>query len=251
MAAQQDRTIPATPRRREQARRAGLGAPAELPAWAAIAATAILLLPVWVRLTVPAAGAAVRESLAAALGSGRVGEVSWGPLAAIVLPTAGLIAASAAAGLAVRFLCDGLSWRPGRAAIDLRRIDPLAGLGRIFSRSTLAGLVMAGGGLAAVVAAACLLAGPLARIQEIPAGPGEIGGVAAVAWQALVGLVATAAVVAVAQWLLARRRFERSIRMTPAELAEEQKELQADPRVRLLQRQGRGPRRDQPAAGTS
>ena len=249
MAAQQDRTIPATPRRREQARRAGLGAPAELPAWAAIAATAILLLPVWVRWTVPAAGTAVRDSLAAALSPGRAGDVSWGPLAAILLPTAGLIAASAAAGLAVRFLCDGLSWRPGRAAIDLRRIDPLAGLGRIFSRSTLAGLVMAGGGLAAVVAAACLLSQPLARVQETPAGPGEIGGVAAVAWRALVGLAATAAVVAIVQWLLARRRFERSIRMTPTELAEEQKEIQADPRVRLLQRQG--PRRDQPAAGTS
>jgi flagellar biosynthesis protein FlhB len=54
--------------------------------------------------------------------------------------------------------------------------------------------------------------------------------------------------VAVGQWLLARRRFEHRIRMTPQELADEQKEMQADPRVRLLN-QRRSPRPQQ--AGTS
>ena len=59
---------------------------------------------------------------------------------------------------------------------------------------------------------------------------------------------AAAAAVAVGQWLLARRRFERRIRMTPEEFAEEQKEMQADPRIKLLN-QRRGPRAQQ--AGTS
>lgn len=251
MADQHDRTIPATPRRREQARRQGLAAAADLPAWAASAGVAILLMPAWARLTMPAARDAIRATLATAFAAGREAATVWPLATAILLPTAGLLIASAGAGLAVRFACDGLSWRPGRAAVDPRRINPLAGLGRIVSWNTLATLVTAAAGLAVILAAACLLARPLAAIQSRPMAPGEIGSVAVVAWRAMLGLACVAAVLAAGQWLLARRRFERSIRMTPAELVEEQKELQADRRVRLLQRERQPARRDQSAAGTS
>ena len=47
------------------------------------------------------------------------------------------------------------------------------------------------------------------------------------------------AAVAVAQWGLARWRFERRIRMTPQEFADEAKSMQADPKVRLLRQQRR------------
>lgn len=234
------RTIPATPRRREAARRAGLGAPADLPAWAASAATAILLAPAWAQVTIPAAAESFRQTCAAALtAGGSVAEVPWPLPFAVVLPTLGVVAASAAAGLAVRFTTDGFVWQPGRAAFDPRRIDPLAGLRRIFSRGTLATIGSAAAGLSLLTAAAWSLARPLVALQSQPVAVDDVGGIAAAGWRAVVWLVAAAALVGGGQWLLARRRFERQIRMTPQELADEVKDLQADPRVRLLQQQKR------------
>ena len=251
MADTHDRTIPATPRRREQARRQGLGAPADPPAWAASAGVAILLLPAWARHTIPAARDAIGEAVTAAVAVNRGVGFSWAFAAALLMPTVGLLTASAVAGLAVRFACDGLSWQPGRMRFDPQRINPLAGLGRIFSRGTLATLLTAAAGLAMIVATGFVAARPLAVLQQRAAEPGDVGGVAVVAWRAMAGLAFTAAALAFGQWLLARRRFERSIRMTPTELAEEQKELQADPRVKLLQRQRQPAGRAQSASGTS
>jgi flagellar biosynthetic protein FlhB len=244
MADTSDRTIPATPRRREQARQAGMGAAATLPAWAASAATAIMLVPVWARATIPAAAEAFREAVAA-IGAPTGAGLPWPLPAAVVLPSLGLVAASAAAGLAVRLACDGLSFRPGRAALDFRRIDPLAGLARIFSPGTLAAVAGNAVALAVLVGAATLAIRPLAAIVATPPEPGDPAPGFQVAWRSLGWLVAAAAAVSVAQWLLARHRFERRIRMTPQEFADEAKDLQADPRVRLLQQQRR---KNQPAA---
>jgi flagellar biosynthetic protein FlhB len=234
------RTLPATPRRREAARRAGMMPAAALPAWAAGAATALALLPAWGRTTLPAATDMLRDAL-------RRGVVhhdapaEWSALvpAAIVLPTLGVVLASAAAALAVRLVLDGLSWEPGRVAPDLQRVDPFAGLRRMFSVATLGAIVGSALGLGVLVAATVLAARPLVAVfsaaDEPVAGPQ--------AWAAanhtLLALAAAAAVVAVAQWGLARLRFERRIRMTPQEFADEAKSMQADPKVRLLQQQRR------------
>lgn len=248
MADASDRTIPATSRRREAARRAGLSAPADLPAWAASAATALALAPWWARATIPAAADGVREAFAVTLAAGGAGGQA-GPLSvALALPTLVVVAAAAAAGIAVRVACDGFSWQPGRAAFDLRRIDPAAGLARVCSWATVTTLLTAAAGLAAVVGVAAWSGRPLLAIQATQPDPGDLGPVGGVAWRALAWVVAAAAAVAVGQWLLARRRFERRIRMTPEEFAEEQKEMQADPRIKLLN-QRRGPRAQQ--AGTS
>ena len=248
MGDESDRTIPATPRRREAARRAGLSAPADLPAWAASAATTLVLAPWWARATIPAAADGLRESFAAALSAAGTGSQAPPLPVALVLPTLVVVTAAAVAGLVVRFACDGFSWQPQRAAPDLRRIDPLAGLVRIFSRATLGTLLTAAAGLALLGGAAVFAGRPLLAVQATLPEPGDLGPLAAVAWRALAWLMAGAAGVAVCQWLLARRRFERRIRMTPQELAEEQKEMQADPRVRLFH-QRRAPRAQQ--AGTS
>ncbi|MFM8414683.1 MAG: EscU/YscU/HrcU family type III secretion system export apparatus switch protein [Planctomycetota bacterium] len=240
-----DRTLPATPRRREAARRAGMGAPADLPAWAASAGTALVLAPAWARSTIPAAAESFRETCAAALHVGG-GDMPWPLAPAIVLPTLGLVAASLAAGLAVRFLCDGVRWQPGLAAPDLRRIDPLAGLKRIMSWGTVTSALVSAAGLALLVGAAGWAARPLVALQATPATPDEIGGLALAGWRAALALVVAAAAVAAGQWLLARLRFERRIRMTPQEFAEERKDLEADPRVKLLLRE----RRQAVAAGS-
>lgn len=248
MADASDRTIPATPRRREAARRAGLSAPADLPAWAASAATALALAPWWARATIPAAADGVREAFAVTLATGGAGGQAGVLPVAVALPTLVVVAAAAAAGLAVRFACDGFSWQPGRATFDLRRLDPVAGLARVCSWTTLKTLLTSSAGLATVVGAAVWAGRPLLTIQATPPDPGDLGPVGGVAWRTLAWIVAAAAAVAVGQWLLARRRFEQRIRMTPQEFAEEQKEMQADPRIRLLN-QRRAPRAQQ--AGTS
>jgi flagellar biosynthesis protein FlhB len=248
MADTSDRTIPATPRRREAARRGGLSAPADLPAWAASAATALVLAPWWAQATILAAADGMREVLTTTLADAGAGSHAWPLSIAPVLPTLIVVTAAAAAGLVVRFACDGFSWQPRRAAPDLRRIDPLAGLARIFSRATLGTLLTGAAGLAVLLAAALVAGRPLLAVQATLPEPGDLGPLAAMAWRALAWLMAGAAGVAFGQWLLARRRFERRIRMTPQELAEEHKEMEADPRVRLLN-QRRAPRTQQ--AGTS
>jgi len=244
VADQSDRTIPATPRRREAARREGLAPTAALPAWAAAAGTTILLAPGWARATIPAAAEAFRAAVAASAG-GR-GEVPWPLPAAMVLPTVWLVAAAGLAGLAVRAACDGFSWQPARAGIDLRRIDPVRGLGRIFSRDTLTAMLGAAVGLALLAVAAMQASRPVVDLLKAGAGIEAVAAVT-VAWQAATWLVAGAAVVAAVQWLTARWRFERRIRMTPQELVEEAKDSRSDPRVRLLHQERRRP---QPTAGT-
>jgi len=246
MASDSDRTIPATPRRREQARREGLAPSAALPAWAASAGVAILLAPSWARATIPAAAEMLRAAVLAAGGSGQ-GEIPWPFPPALVWPTVGVVAASAAVGLAVRTACDGLSWQPARAALDLRRIDPIRGFTRIFSLDTFLAMGGAAVALGTLGAAAVVAARSLVGLQT--AGVGGAAAIAgSVAWRAAAWLVAGAAVVAAGQWALARRRFERRIRMTPQEAVEEAKDMRADPRIRLFHMQRRRP---QPTASST
>jgi flagellar biosynthetic protein FlhB len=242
MADAADRTLPATPRRREAARRAGMMPAAALPAWAAGAVTALVLLPAWARATLPAAadmvGAAIRGA-----GAPQAEPLAWPSVmpVALVLPTIGLVLASAGAALAVRLLLDGLSWDARRLAPDLQRVDPLAGLRRVLSWDTLGAVVGNGLGLGGLAAATTLATGPLIALLSAAAGPAAVPQAWAAASHVLLALVAAAAAVAVAHWGLARLRFERRIRMTPQEFAAEAKSMQADPKVRLLQQQRRRP----------
>jgi flagellar biosynthesis protein FlhB len=52
-------------------------------------------------------------------------------------------------------------------------------------------------------------------------------------------LVAAAAVVAACTWVVSRFRFERRIRMTPQEYADEARSMQADPKVRFMHQRRR------------
>jgi flagellar biosynthetic protein FlhB len=229
MADTADRTIPATPRRREQARRAGLEPTATLPAWAASAATAILLTPAWARSTIPAAAEAFREVVSTAA---LPGDVPAPISLAVVMPSLGVIAASAAAGMAVHLATGGVSFQPARAAFTAQRINPLAGIHRIFSGGTLLGMIGHAAALSALVVVAVMAARPLAAMMAVPTEGPAVGDVA---WRAIAWLAVAAAVLATMQWFVARRRFERRIMMTPQEFADEAKDLQADPRIKLLQ----------------
>lgn len=232
MADTADRTLPASPRRREAARRSGAMPGAAAPAWAAAAATTILLGPAWLRATVPAAADMLRATLPAA----RPPEFVDLLPAALIMPTLGLVLAAGAAGIGVRILLDGFAWQPGRAAPDLRRIDPLAGLARILSPRTFLAALGHAVGLALVVAVTMRAAAPLVAVAASGDALHDPARLAAAAWRPLAWLVAAAALVAVVQWAIARRRFEAAIRMTPQEFADEARGMEADPKVRLLQR---------------
>ena len=224
-----DRTIPATPRRRELARRQGFMPMAGLPAWAAA--------------TFPAAIAMIQQSAsvaAAAIDAPPRLDVLLP--AAVVLPTVALVAVAGAVGVAVRMLLEGPAWRPARIAPAFDRISLLAGLARIFSMTTLASLAGHACGLAALVTAAAVSARPL--VAMIAAGDivHEPARLFAATQRAILPLVVVAAVVAASTWVVSRLRFERRIRMTPQEYADEARSMQADPKVRLMRQ-----RRKQPA----
>lgn len=234
MADSADRVIPATPRRRDAARKQGAMPTAAVLAGVAMAATALVLVPGWLRLTIPAAVDFFRQSLVAAVrGSADPLSEAVPPPLPLVVPTAAVVLAAAAASIALRAALDGSAWRLARAAPAWQRIDPLNGLSRIFSGQTLTAIVTNICGLAAIVAAACFAAAPLAGLvaaADATAGVDRwLGAAQALAFPT----VAAAAAVAAAQWGLARLRFEKRIRMTPQEFQEEMKSMEADPKVRL------------------
>jgi len=237
-----ERTLPATSRRRQLAEREGMLPNAALPAWGAGMAVTVLLLPGWWRATLSAATDVIAAACSPARLAPRVGPELW-PSLGLLLPTVAVIAAAAGASLAVRLLVDGFRWHPASIAPDFRRIDPLAGLRRIASLTT----------LGTAVGGACWLFIPLwmasragdrlsdvvaSTTDAIPIGaplPATVSPAAEVipAGVALLGpTVAAAVAVAVIRWLLLRRRGELRIRMTPEELREELRSLEAPPAVR-------------------
>jgi len=247
MSSASDRRLPATPRRREAARRQGMMPTAALPAWVASAVVAILLLPWWGRTTLDAASTMVRDAIVAADGRAATDWTAMPP-AAVWIPTAVLVAAAAAAGLAVRFVLDGFAFRPGRIAPDLRRIDPRAGLARIFSRTAFGAILGHGRGRGQLGGAAGRASGPFVALLTAAEPAATDGRVWEGARRGIAAVAAAAAVVAACQWAIARLRFERSIRMTPEEFAAEARSAQADPRVRLLHQRRSVPASRPPAA---
>jgi len=239
-----DRTIPATPRRRELARRQGFMPLASMPAWVATVATTFLLLPAWAEATFAAATTMLEQALSS-VGNHTDMRGAAAPLrldvllpARLVLPTLAVVGVAAVVGVMVRMLLDGPTWQPGRVAPALGRISLLAGLSRICSLSTLASIVGHACGLALLVMVAGLSARPLVTVL----GSGEVAHdpvrMLFAAQRAILPLVAAAAVVAACSWLVARLRFERRIRMTPQEYADESRSMQANPQVRLMRQHG-------------
>ena len=233
-----DRSLPATPRRREAAREQGAAPNAALPAFVAMVAVAVLLLPGWSRTAIPAAGSFMRESLAAAFafqGHDAITPAQVVPMQ-VILPTATLVFATAIAGICVRFLCDGSAWRLSRAAPRWSRIDPFAGVGRVLSLATLRAVLWNGACLAVIACATALAVGPLVGLVRSSEPLLEAERPLAAMRAVLLPVLLAAAAVAAAQWGLARLAFERRLRMTPDEFKEEMRSLEADPRIKLERR---------------
>lgn len=231
MTAGGDRTIPATPRRREAAREQGLAPTAAAITWPLLAAVVLVAVPWWGRATTAAAVAAVQAAVANdAVGPGRLALALIGPTAVVVLAALVVL-------VGVRLLGDGAGWRLSRAGLRFERIDPVAGLRRLLAAATWGRGLLAAVGLAGLLGVVWAASGPLvAAVRDAqPDGSGQrllSGGPLAAAERFLWWFLAAAAVVAVAQWLVQRLLFERRIRMTPQEFQEELRSLQADPKIR-------------------
>jgi flagellar biosynthesis protein FlhB len=239
-----ERSLPPTPRRREAARRAGLLPTAAWPAWGASCLVTILLLPRWLEATGRAGAGFLQDALPAAVRSAHAGRgadtiAPWGAAALVVWPTVTLVVAALTAAMVVRVACDGLHWQPGRAAFDLRRLDPWSGLTRIFSTATLTTILGGALGLGVVAAVVAWAGRSLLHVWDTGALATPQGSLA-VARGILVPVAVVAASVALADWALARRRAERRLWMTPEEFAAEQRSLEAGRRVRFDQPRHRG-----------
>lgn len=251
-----DRTIPATPRRRRLAERAGMIPAAALPAWAVTVATTVLLLPAWWSATVAAASTALRRAVAAPDGA------AW-QAAAMAIPTLALVLAAGAAGVGVRLIIDGFRVDFGRVLPDRARVAPWAGLKRVLSPAT-AGRALAGAlflALPAVVAArgaGALMTTVSAPLSTVPlSGPSaavvaHVGRAVPAALAALWPLVAAAVAAALARHAIRRWGAERRLRMTPEELREELRDLAAPGAVKWSRPAAPRPApADQPVGGAA
>lgn len=233
-----ERSIPATPRRRAAAREDGAAPNAAIPAFVALVAAAVLLLPGWAQTAVPAAGGFMRESLAAAFAAPHDAGVDHRLLfpAQVLLPTAALVVATAGVGLCARFFLDGSAWRLARAAPRWRRIDPFGGAARVLSLATLRAIVWNGLCLAVLVAATAFATGPLVSVLQAPGPMLDAAPAIAALRSLLLPVLVAAAAVAAAQWGVARLAFERRLRMTPEEFKEEMRSMEADPKIKFERR---------------
>lgn len=138
----------------------------------------------------------------------------------------------------------GFLFVPERIVPDITRLDPLAGLQRLFSLSSVVRLLLGVGKVALIVAVAfvALYKKRLEVLALIGLDVAQIGGFA---WDVCVG---TSIKIAIALLLLAILDYgfqwwqsERDLRMTSQEVREEMRNLQGDPQVmgrrRAVQRQ--------------
>lgn len=232
----QERREEPTPRRRQEARRKGqVFRSAEVTGLAVLAAGAATL-----RLTVPATGSRLAylawstwrhlpgadlevENLArqAALAAG---GALW-PLLAVGALTAAVTGVAQTGGVIA----------PSLLAPDLKRLNPLTGLGRMFSRR---GLLELAKNLVKVTAAAWLgwsaLAPRLPQVMAIgrlspPAAAGEVG-----RWgfTLLTRMLLVLAVLAAIDYVYQRGEHSKKLRMTRRELRDELKDTEGSPQVR-------------------
>jgi flagellar biosynthetic protein FlhB len=235
-----ERTEPASPRRRERARAEGhVARSAELATFAlfAVAAAAFWLFGAWLHealarlLARTLARAGEPAALAAAPLAARFGEAALDALLAFAPWLALVFAAAAAAPL----LLGGWVFSPGRIAWDARRLDPVAGLGRMCSLAGLFSLLKA---IAkTVLVGACVAAvlgyhGPtLLALASAPL-PQALASVGTLALFAFAAVAAAMALVAAFDVPYQLWDYLRNLRMSRDELRRELKETEGDPHMR-------------------
>jgi flagellar biosynthetic protein FlhB len=233
------RTEPATPARREAARRDG--AIVVSPEIAPVAVLCLVLgigtwgAPVLVHRT----GAMLVEWLAAAgpiaAGDGPLGPLGWRTAASLAGALAPFFLAVALVGIGAVVAQTGFRLRPALAAPDPARITFAAGWKRLVSVDGVATLAKALAKIALVLGVGWRVLGSVGG-GALDASALPVEGTLALAGSGLrelgVAVAAVLVVVAGADHAWARWRHERRLMMSRHELREEQREREGDPRVR-------------------
>ena len=235
----QEKTEPATPKRRTEARRRG-----QVPRSAEVA-SAVLLLGTFVAIKTSGAGMVdelsrfTRETLAnppvrdldPAAVLGLLPRTLW-LMARVTMP---VVLTAAGIGLASNIAQVGWQFTPGALRFDFGRLNPAAGLARMFSRLSAFELVksLAKAGVLGYVVYRTIQGdlGLFPRLADMELGAiaSTVGGLALdVLWKAGLALLVIAAV----DYYWQRLQFESSLRMTKEEIKEELRETEGDARVR-------------------
>jgi flagellar biosynthetic protein FlhB len=237
-----ERTEAPTPRRREQAREKGDRlASRELATALAGAAGAL-----WLWSAAPNLAAAMRLTLAGGLSFGAAELRDFRPVEALaeqLWPLAGALAALAGLALAAAILgqgaTGGIGFTPGQLAPDWKRLNPAAGLKRLFGSR---GLIELGKALlkAAVLVAiaSAVIAGAQPQLARLSALPPE--GATVLAAQIALGLVLWLtlglALIGAADIPLQIRLWMQRLRMTKHDIKEEMKRQEGSPEMKHAMR---------------
>jgi type III secretion protein U len=231
-----DRTEDPTPRRLRQARERG-----QVPRSRLLSGSLVLAGgSAGAALGIGGATGELRAWTATLLGQGAPGPAALNQALSLIVRASAPALGGAALGAAVGGLASA-GWAPSAAVLvpRLERLDPLAGLRRLFTwrtvtelgRSLLVALLLGG----ALVAGAWNLLSPALRLVVVDAGPGFLllrPAALSLWWRALVLAVG----IGVLDLMLARRRHHRSLRMSRDEVRREHREQEGDPRHRAHRR---------------
>jgi len=244
---EQERTESATPHKREEARKEGRVAKSQ------DLATALSLSGVLAALSAiaPHLGASLRDLIAVSIRELPHHELSAGALQVLLvqgvlataLGLAAIVGTAMLVGVATGFLQVGWMFNFDLLALKPERINPMTGLGRLFSLEGLGNFLVGCAKMLAVTAIAFLWFRAQGhsfpeysnlRAEEIlPAAGAQLS---SLAWRAAMVLLVIGAVDYLFNWW----KLEKSLRMSRQEIKEEHKSQEGDPhikqRVRAIQR---------------
>jgi flagellar biosynthesis protein FlhB len=238
---QEERTEAATPRRLQRAREEGqVPVSRELTTFAGLAAVTLVLVMMAPSLTHDLARrlsmflGRAHDFAPASTAVFRLAGIAW------LRATAPFVLAAMLTGVLVvlmqtRFLLSAKALR-----VDMSRISPKRGLGRLFGADS---LIEAAKSLAKIIVLAAVLwrvlLADLPGLLQAPFGdPNQILGlVAGPALHVMIVVLAAQAAIAVVDLFWVTLRHSRGLRMSRHDVLEEQKETEGDPRVKARLRQ--------------
>jgi flagellar biosynthetic protein FlhB len=239
------RTEAPTGRRLSQAREQGdVPKSMEVPAFLALAASATVLVTM---------GGAMAREIAAKLeifferpdafdmsGAGLVKVMDLALQAAA--PAAWIMIAATVAGVAGNLLQTGLIWAPSKIAPNFAKVNPISGLGRLFSIDGLVNFLKSFAKMMAVGFTVWIVLKPrapeLAMLGRLD--PAAILPVAAEwLWALCLGVMIVFGLLALADFFFQRIRFTEKMKMSREETKQETKDTDGDPLVKAKLRQKR------------
>lgn len=242
----QERTEPATPRRRQEVRRKGQVARSAEVSTALILLAGFALLYAlagWVARDVTLYARRVYEEMPsrlASVGADQVPALFLEMIVAAAKNAAPFLAAALVVGFFSQLVQVGFLFSTEPVTPKLERLNPIQGLKRLFSKRALVELLKSVAKVAIVAGAAYLsLRGSFPAFVEFIEWPLLEGvrhvGIAVVRTGIIVGIAMV--ILAYADYRYQKWEFEKSIRMTKQEVREEHRQMEGDPQVRSKIRQ--------------